>query len=432
MGFGISDEVLEKILSEPWTACGSGYYAPSTRTTSYTPPRRASYTPSSVSSAPVVTPLANPTRAKQKEIDKNIILLSSVYRQIQGLYSDRESFWSDEYKNIVTQVHDYFNNIFEVHSIEPVYTADADNKKAQTYLFDGFSECIFYYLTHNILTKPKLRSIVEDTLRLVRKWNTFEIDDGAISKQVFFDYYINRYGLSKNEYHCCPHCGSYIIQGVYNCPNCYAQTDVIPVRKTRSVTQVEELETVVSADPIQDTTSRLHIKLRESDEEIRRVREANEDLQRENERLRAELEGKNVAIRAMTDYISENGATSEESKKVLIIGDIPMNVQEVFELSAQIGIDPEMLDILDDFSKIKKVAGRIKNDDRYAGIIIGAVPHKVSKLGDASSLSTLFRGSGYPFLVEARTYQGELKITKESLKRAMTDMMFHLLSKGLI
>ena len=65
-------------------------------------------------------------------------------------------------------------------------------------------------------------------------------------------------------------------------------------------------------------------------------------------------------------------------------------------------------------------------------LVIGAVPHKVSKLGDASSLSTLFRGSGFPFLVEARTYQGELKITKESLRRALNDMMFHLLSMGLI
>ena len=109
-----------------------------------------------------------------------------------------------------------------------------------------------------------------------------------------------------------------------------------------------------------------------------------------------------------------------------------MNVQEVFDLSAQIGIDPDMLDILDDFSKIKKVAGRIKNDDRYAGIIIGAVPHKVSKLGDANSLSTLFRGNGFPFLVEARTYQGELKITRESLRRALNDMWGHLLSMNLI
>ena len=134
----------------------------------------------------------------------------------------------------------------------------------------------------------------------------------------------------------------------------------------------------------------------------------------------------------MSNYICENTKDKIENKKVLIIGDIPMNLQEVFDMSAQIGIAPEMIDILDDFSKIKKLAGRIRNDDKYAGIIIGAIPHKVSKLGDSSSLTTLFRGSGFPFLVEARTYQGELKITKESLRRALNDMMFHLLSKGLI
>ena len=431
MGFGISDEVLEKILAEPWTACGSGYYAPSKYTPSYTPPRRSIYTPSSTPTTPVVTPLANPSKAKSKESDKNISLLSAIYNHIKGLYADREAFWSDEYKNIVSQVHEYFNNIIEVHSIATVYTTNADNKKAQSYLFDGFSESIFYYLTHNTLTKPKLRSIVEDTLRLVRKWNMFEIDEGAISKQVFFNYYINRYGLSKNEYHCCPHCGSDIIQGLYNCPNCYAQTDIVPIRKPRNVIEAVTPDST-NITQIDDTTSRLQIKLRESDEEIKRVLEANEDLQRENERLRAEIEGKDNAIKAMRDHIADNDTVRAECKKVLIIGDIPMNVQEVFDLSAQIGIDPDMLDILDDFSKIKKVAGRIKNDDRYAGIIIGAVPHKVSKLGDASSLSALFRGNGFPFLVEARTYQGELKITRESLRRALNDMWGHLLSMNLI
>ena len=132
MGFGISDEVLEKILAEPWTACGSGYYAPSKYTPSYTPPRRSIYTPSSTPTTPVVTPLANPSKAKSKESDKNISLLSAIYNHIKGLYADREAFWSDEYKNIVSQVHEYFNNIIEVHSIATVYTTNADNKKAIT------------------------------------------------------------------------------------------------------------------------------------------------------------------------------------------------------------------------------------------------------------------------------------------------------------
>ncbi len=428
MGLGISDEVLEKILAEPWTSCASDYYTPTPNAPTYRSPCRTSYVPQRVPVKPIadIAPVTSKTAAK--EVDKNLLFLFSIYHQIKLLYSDIELFWSEEYKTVVTQVYEYFSNIVELHSIEVVTIPNNELKKAQTYLFDGFGECIYYYLTHNTLTKPKLRNIVEDTLRLARRWNMFEMDEGTASKRIFFEYYIKRYGLSRNEYHCCPHCGSYIIQGVYNCPNCYAQTDIAPTQKKRLISTVDESDNTT----VDDENSKLQARLQESDEEVKRAREENVDLQRENERLRLELEGKNVAIKAMTQFIYENGNVETGKKKILIIGDIPLNLQEVFELSSQIGINPEMLDILDDFSKIKKVAGRIKNDDKYAGIIIGAVPHKVSKLGDASSLSTLFRGSGYPFLVEARTYQGELKITKESLKRAMTDMMFHLLSMGLI
>ena len=434
MGFGISDADLEKALSDAWVSCSSDRYGFSPYTPTYYKPYETRRNPVKITPVTVTTTVV---KTAVKEVDKNLLLLSAIFNEIQSLYAERDSFWSEEYKTVVSQVYEYFDNIIKLNSLEllKIY-GDDDIEKARNYLFDGFSECIYFYLTHNILDKPKLRNLVEDTLRLVRKWNMFEIASGTVSKQIFFDYYIKRYGLIKNEYHCCPHCGSYIIQGVYNCPNCYAQTDIIPTRKKRPVQQVEsEIEApeeTVIAQPQDDTSEILRVKLQESDDEMRRIQEANERLLLENERLRAELEGKNVAIKAMSDYISENSADEIEYKKVLIIGDIPMNVQEVLDMSAQIGIAPEMIDILDDFSKIKKLAGRIRNDDKYAGIIIGAVPHKVSKLGDASSLSTLFRGSGFPFLVEARTYQGELKITKESLRRALNDMMFHLLSMGLI
>ena len=434
MGFGISDSDLEKALSAAWVSCSADRYG-------YNPYTPTVYRPyptgnNSTKTKPVTITTTVVTTAV-KEVDKNLLLLSAIFNEIKALYDERETLWSEEYKTVVTQVYEYFDNIIELNSLELLdIFDDKDIKKARNYLFDGFSECIYYYLTHNTLDKPKLRNLVEDTLRLVRKWNMFEISNGAVSKQIFFDYYVKRYGLIKNEYHCCPHCGSYIIQGVYNCPNCYAQTDIIPTKKKRPVhkpeSEIEKLQETVIVLPKEDPSESLRAKLQESDEEMRRIQEANERLLLENERLRAELEGKNVAIKAMSDYISENDTDEIDYKKVLIIGDVPMNVQEVLDMSAQIGISPEMIDILDDFSKIKKLAGRIRNDDKYAGIIIGAVPHKVSKLGDASSLSTLFRGSGFPFLVEARTYQGELKITKESLRRALNDMMFHLLSMGLI
>ena len=419
MGFGISDSDLEKALSDVWVSCGADNSSMGSRMTK-----------------PTSFAMARKVETTSKNVDKNILVLSAIYEEIKNLFKEKKTFWSEEYKTVISQVYEYFDNIIKLNGIE--ITTSFDDmilKKARNYLFDGFSECIYYYLTHNILDKPGFRCLVDDTLRLVRKWNMFEIASGAISKQIFFDYYIKRYGLIKNEYHCCPHCGSYIIQGVYNCPNCYAQTTVIPNRRKRKIHKEEpELENVekIVVSATDDSSVILRDKLKKTNEEIRRVQEANERLLLENEKLRGELEGKNVAIKAMSDYISENNTVGREEKKILIIGDVPLDIQEIRGMSAEIGIIPEMIDIIDDYSKIKKLAGRIRNNDKYAGIIIGAVPHKVSKLGNASSLSTLFRGSGFPFLVEARTFQGELKITKESLRRALNDMMFHLLSMDLI
>ena len=81
----------------------------------------------------------------------------------------------------------------------------------------------------------------------------------------------------------------------------------------------------------------------------------------------------------------------------------------------------------DDYDKIKSYAERMAGGS-FTGIIAGPMPHKVSGLGDYSSLIEKMKQPGYPYMVEARNEAGELKITKNSYRKALEVLTKHLLA----
>lgn len=56
------------------------------------------------------------------------------------------------------------------------------------------------------------------------------------------------------------------------------------------------------------------------------------------------------------------------------------------------------------------------------------MPHKVSGLGEYSSLIEKMKQPGYPFMEEARTDSGELKHTKSTFRKALEGLTKHLLA----
>ena len=68
--------------------------------------------------------------------------------------------------------------------------------------------------------------------------------------------------------------------------------------------------------------------------------------------------------------------------------------------------------------------------ERFAAIILGACPHKVSMLGDYSSfVEKCKHDKNLPDTYETRTNAGELKLTKESFRKALEDVMRDLMDK---
>nr|MCR4960298.1 hypothetical protein [Lachnospiraceae bacterium] len=84
-----------------------------------------------------------------------------------------------------------------------------------------------------------------------------------------------------------------------------------------------------------------------------------------------------------------------------------------------------------DYAKIVSFAGRLNaGANGYAALILGAMPHKVANLGDWSSLVEKCRQSdSLPDAYDARSRSGELKVTKESFKKALMDICLDLKKK---
>ncbi len=85
-----------------------------------------------------------------------------------------------------------------------------------------------------------------------------------------------------------------------------------------------------------------------------------------------------------------------------------------------------------DYDKVKSMAGRLSYGVRFSAIILGACPHKVSMLGDYSSFVEKCKNDdNLPDAYETRTNTGELKLTKESFRKALEMVVRDLREKQL-
>ncbi len=87
-------------------------------------------------------------------------------------------------------------------------------------------------------------------------------------------------------------------------------------------------------------------------------------------------------------------------------------------------------DITSDYDKITNLDFRkFRYNDKYAAIIVGPMPHSVKGKGDYSSgIEMLKNEPGYPDVVECITSE-KLKITKASIKKALQEVNYKLMSK---
>ncbi len=115
---------------------------------------------------------------------------------------------------------------------------------------------------------------------------------------------------------------------------------------------------------------------------------------------------------------------------VLIIGDLAMKKHDVQGIAKEFGINHTQLEFLE-YSETKQYSFRhLQYSLKYAGIILGPVPHMVGDLDGHSSLVTLLQSQGYPHTFVANQ-GGELKLSKQLLKKGFAEVVAHYNSKGI-
>lgn len=114
----------------------------------------------------------------------------------------------------------------------------------------------------------------------------------------------------------------------------------------------------------------------------------------------------------------------QEAKKVVLLGSAQLPVHIIYAVAKAFGYDKCNIEVYGDYNKNKRLDTRLfRNTDKYSGILVGPIAHKIVGLGDNNSvLSKITNEPGYPKCCVIRTKSGHLKITKTALKKAFIDL----------
>ena len=178
-------------------------------------------------------------------------------------------------------------------------------------------------------------------------------------------------------------------------------------------------------------------------QKIHELQEEMAELLKKNQGYEQLLEQKKVIIQQLTandtqiDTINRSLQCGKDSghnllegrKKILVIGQVEVSKDKLLGISKNYGYEKNDFVFWDDYSKIKSYAERMNSGSlSFMGIIAGPMPHKVSGLGEHSSLIEKMKQPGYPHMEEARSESGELKLTKHSFRKALEKLTQHLLA----
>ncbi len=121
----------------------------------------------------------------------------------------------------------------------------------------------------------------------------------------------------------------------------------------------------------------------------------------------------------------------ERNKKILVFGNSDIRISEMRAIARDdYGFEKNDFEFMIDYEKIKSAGYRIHNSDKYVAVIFGNCPHKVAGIGNYSNIIEEFKQrDDCPISVDARTKSGDLKITKQSFREALTEVCKKLIDK---
>lgn len=187
-------------------------------------------------------------------------------------------------------------------------------------------------------------------------------------------------------------------------------------------------------EELEKENDKLGAKINELQDEIRELLKENQDykqlLEEKKEYIKQISENEkyidNIA-KSVSNGITKGHDLLDGNKKILVIGQSVTSRDNLLGIVKIYGYEKKDFVFWDDYDKIKTYAERMSGGS-FTSIIAGPMPHKVSGVGDYSSLIEKMKQPGYPYMEEARNEGGELKITKTSFKKALEKVTKHLLA----
>lgn len=135
---------------------------------------------------------------------------------------------------------------------------------------------------------------------------------------------------------------------------------------------------------------------------------------------------------APEEEISDESTTGhnllEKNEKILVLGNTDIRVAEMKAIARDYyGFEKTDFEFITDYEKIKNAGSRIHGSNRFAAVIFGNCPHKVARMGNYTSIIDEFKSKEMcPISIDARNEAGGLKITKQSFRNALTQVVNEL------
>ena len=465
MSFGFSDEVMERMVAglfwSPGDSSISGGYINTSVTGAHnTQPGKMA---TSIPAPPERAPMSKPVYTDAEKFFSSSYL---AYRNTEQP-EFRKGLYSQPVIASLNNIADYYECFFKESQLNKTRFIEAASDEysgnAGEYLFDGIVKNLFPAIESGVLPKADFRDTVDDLFQLMQLWGIAIDKSNGSKRSGVYKYLQSKYGLKESPFFCCPYCGTPLIKGIAYCPSCFENSkdeekiaNRFAPERYKKVKQEEqqkevpsrldEAEEQIAEEVAQaaDDKAELEAHVKELEATIKKLTDSGYQLRNSYDsqisdlldtinQLRVIIKEKDDELRGYSDSIkSEQGsAQSRVRSKILIFGACELNEALVFKIARETGLNPDTLDIRGDYKKLKNEAMRIKKDASYTGIILGPVPHKV-KGSNATSPIEYFKGPGFPFTVEAKTYSGTLKITEQSLRDAFSKMYNHMLAMGQI
>lgn len=165
-------------------------------------------------------------------------------------------------------------------------------------------------------------------------------------------------------------------------------------------------------------------KIEEYKNEIEKLTNEIIALYSENEDLHELLKENEELIETTNSSSVINQVPTRRKLKILVLGASTIRPKDIIGIANRYGLSKDNLELKLDYVKNKRFdLNKIRYTSPFSGILIGPIAHKITGLGDHSSILELLKEEGFPPSEAIREKSGELKITKTAISTAFENII---------